>query len=299
MEFIPARGIITPLPKHDGEGYYVGTHNMNIYRGCNHGCIYCDSRSDCYQVADFDRVRAKADALQIISEELRRKRKPGVVTTGAMSDHYNPLEKQYELTRGALQLIDQYGFGIGITTKSSLVTRDIDLLERIAAHSPTYVTFSITAHDDSLSRAIEPGASPTSERLSALREIREKGICAGVWLNPVLPFVTDTEENIVEIVRLAAASGAKYVICHFGVTMRSGNREYYYAALDRHFPGVKQQHIQTFGDSYVCTSPRIEQLWLAFREECRRHGILHEMSAVNAEIRRSAGGRQLSLFELQ
>jgi len=129
--------------------------------------------------------------------------------------------------------------------------------------------------------------------------LREQGICAGVWLNLVLPFITDSEENIAAIVQLAAASGAKYVICHFGVTMRSGNCEYYYAALDRHFPGMKQKYVQTFGENYICTSPRIEQLWRVFRAESQRHDLLCEMSAVNAEIRRSAGGRQLSLFELE
>lgn len=299
MEFIPAKGIVTSMPKHAGDGYYVGTHNMNIYRGCNHGCIYCDSRSDCYQVANFNQVRAKADALRIIDQELQHKRKTGVITTGAMSDHYNPLEREYRLTRGALELINRRGFGIGITTKSNLVTRDSDLLQQISGHSPAYVTFSITTHDDALSRLIEPGASLPSERFSALRKIRDRGICAGVWLNPVLPFITDSEENIVSIVRLAAANGAKYVICHFGVTMRSGNREYYYAALDRNFPGLKQIHIRTFGDSYVCTSPRVEQLWRVFRAECKRHGLLCEMSEINAEIRRSTGGRQLSLFELE
>ena len=292
METIPAKTIVC---RTKDSGWFGADYNMNIYRGCPHGCIYCDSRSTCYQNTDFDRVKAKENALQIIRDELRRKVKTGVISTGSMSDPYNPLEEKHKLTRNALELINAYGFGVAIATKSALVCRDANILRDIQSHSPVLVKVSITTADEGLQKIIEPGASGTAERFAALKALAEKGICCGVLLMPVLPFLNDSEENVIEILERAKAAGASFVYPAFGMTLREGNREHYYQALDRHFPGLKETYIKRYGQRYSCPSPKAKKLWELFAARCEQLGILYNMKAITGRYRMGYGDGQLTL----
>jgi len=293
MEYIPAKTIVT---KNKTSAWFGVDYTMNIYRGCCHGCIYCDSRSDCYRIEAFDQVRAKADALRIIRDDLARKVQTGVVGTGAMSDPYNPFEEELKLTRHALELIHAYGFGLGVTTKSSLVTRDIDILSDIQKNAPVLIKLSIITADDRLSKLIEPHVASSSERFEAVRRLSDAGLYCGILLMPTLPFLTDTEENILEIVRLAKESGARFVFPSLGVTLRSGQREHYYHKLDQSFPGVKEKYIKRYGDRYNCTSPKAKQLYAVFAEACHKLGLRYRMPQIVQDYKRGYGIEQLSLF---
>ncbi|MBE5804709.1 MAG: radical SAM protein [Clostridiales bacterium] len=295
MEYAQAQQLLTPVHA-DTEDFFYADWNMNLYRGCSHGCIYCDSRSLCYRLDRFDTIRPKANALPLLEDELRSRRKPGVITMGAMSDPYNPLEEQLCLTRGALELIRRHGFGAAFTTKSALCARDAGLLADIARRAPVCARLTITCGDDALCRQIEPNVSPFSERFAALRQLADAGVYAGVWLNPVLPFITDTEENILSVVRQAAAAGARFVVCFFGMTLRSGNREYYFDALEREFPGVRAGYLKVFGNAYECGSPHAQRLYEAFTAECARLGLAWRFRDVNAGMLRLQP-RQMSLFD--
>ncbi|MDR2932560.1 MAG: radical SAM protein [Oscillospiraceae bacterium] len=293
MEYVPAKSIVY----RDKSPDWFGTdYKMNIYRGCCHGCIYCDSRSDCYQIGDFDTVKAKENALDIIRDDLRRKVKRGVVVTGAASDPYNPYEKELLLTRHALELIDIYGFGAGIATKSPLIARDRDILARIAAHDPVIVKITVTCADDAVSRVIEPGVAVTSARFEAMRALADAGLYSGVLMMPLLPFINDTDDNVAEIVRLAGRSGARFIYPAFGLTMRSGQREYLYKALDASFPGVREKYAAQFGGQYSCRSPRAEQLWQIFKKECDAYGIVYRMADIIKGYRADYDEEQLTLF---
>ena len=297
MEYAQAKQLLTPV--HVGmDDFFYANWNMNLYRGCCHGCIYCDSRSLCYHLDRFDTVRPKENALALLESELRAKRKPGIITMGAMSDPYNPLEEELRLTRGALELIRRYGFGAVYTTKSALCARDADLLADVARRAPVRVQLTVTCADDSLCQRIEPDVSPSSERFAALHRLADAGIYAGVWLNPVLPFITDTEENILGVVRKAAEAGAKFVVCFFGMTLRSGNREYYFQALEREFPGVRAKYLATFGNAYECGSPDAAHLYEVFKQECTRLGLVWRFRDINAGMLQHQP-RQLSLFDEQ
>lgn len=298
MRLEPAKAILQTIGYggEDSNDFFVRSYNMNLYRGCSHGCIYCDARSVCYHLDSPGEVRAKADALTILRDELRRKRTPGVVGLGGMSDGYNPEEKHACLTRDALALLAQYGFGIGITTKSPLVARDIDRLQAIQKNAPAHVTFSITTADDALSLLIEPGVAPSSERFAAMRAISDAGIPCGMWINPVLPFLTDTEDNFRAILALGKENGCAYALTHYGMTLREGNREYFYAALDRYFPGLKERYAAAFGLDYVIPSPNAEALDAVFTSECDRLGIARTFEDTNRLILSSGGFRQETLF---
>lgn len=294
MEFIPAKTIISGY--RTGSAWFGINYNMNIYKGCNHGCIYCDSRSDCYRVENFDSVRAKDNALAIISRELKSKRKTGVIGTGAMSDPYNPFEKELCLTRGALELINAHRFGISIATKSDLIVRDTDVLTEIAKHSPVLAKITVTTADDKLCQFIEPNAPPSSRRFSAIRELSGKGIFTGILLMPILPFLEDTVENIGAIIRLASENGAKFIYPAFGVTLRQNQRDWYYEKLDQHFPGLKQKYITQFGHAYGCYSPNAKALWHIFRNECDKLDILYNMEDIISSYKQDYGNSQLTLF---
>jgi len=293
METVQAKQLLTPL--HATDDFFYSDYNLNLYRGCSHGCVYCDSRSVCYQLDRFDQVRVKEDALLMLRDELRNKRKTGLVSTGAMSDPYNPFENEMQITRGAFMLLKQYGFGVGFTTKSALAARDADVLYDIQRIAPVRACFSITCAEDVLSLALEPNASPTTKRFEALETLSEAGVFAGVWLNPVLPFLTDTEENILSIVRQTRECGGKFIVCHFGITLRTGNREYFYQALDRDFPGVKAKYAQAFGLDYMCPSPRARDLEAVFRAECDRLNIAYRFPDINRAMF-SKQSRQLNMF---
>lgn len=293
METIPAKTILGRA-----KGGWFGTdYMMNLYRGCCHGCIYCDSRSDCYGIDDFERVRAKENALALLRDELRRKVRTGVVGTGSMSDPYNPFEETELLTRHGLELINAYGFGAVVLSKSALIARDADILLEIAEHSPAMAKMTVTTCDDELCRLIEPNVSVSSERFSAIAEMSGKGIFTGITLMPVLPFIEDTEENIVGIVKTAHECGARFIYPAFGMTLRGRQREHYLSQLEKIFPekGLRRKYESYFGENYGCTSPNVKKLWARFVSECEGYGILYKMEDICAAYK-SGYDTQLSFF---
>ena len=293
MQTIPAKTIIS---RKKDSSWFGTDYNMNIYKGCCHGCIYCDSRSDCYGIEDFDTVRAKENAVEIIREELRRRVKTGVIGTGSMSDPYNPYEQKYLLTRQALELIDTYHYGIAIATKSDLITRDIDILKRITEHSPVICKITVTTCDDSLSNKIEPKVCVSSKRLEAIGKLSEAGIFAGILMMPILPFLSDAPENILGILHSAHKNGAKFIYPLFGLSLRMGQREYFYQKLEELYPGqnLKQNYIRQYGSSYECRSPKAKELWQLFITECNRLGILYKMEDIINAYKSGYDYQQLS-----
>ena len=252
-------------------------NGMNLYRGCQHGCIYCDARSSCYQMDHpFEDIAVKENALELLEDALKRKRRPCMIGTGAMSDPYLPLETELRMTRRSLELIEKYGFGVTVLTKSDCILRDLDLLKKINDKTKAVVQMTLTTADDSLCRILEPGVCTTGRRVAALREFQKAGTPTVVWLCPILPFLNDTEENIRGIVGYCAEAGVKGII-HFGMglTLREGNREYFYAALDRYFPGLKERYIRAYGNAYEILSPNARHLEQVFRAECDKYGICH------------------------
>lgn len=248
-------------------------YTFNIYRGCKHGCIYCDSRSLCYGIEDFDEILVKVNALERLADELARKRIKGLVGTGSMSDPYGPVEADLRLTRGALEIVARHGFPLHLITKSDLVVRDADLLARIAADTACYVSFTITTTDDALAEIVEPRAPSPARRLAAIRALSAAGVTTGVTLMPVLPYLEDTEENVRDVVIGAAEAGATYVILAFSMTMRDRQRDYYYAALDRHWPGLSERYRRRYGERYDCPSDRARRLQQLFAELVARYGL--------------------------
>jgi DNA repair photolyase len=293
MDYIPAKTIVTQVKKHNWFGI---DYNMNIYRGCSHGCIYCDSRSLCYKIENFDTIRTKQNALQIIRDDLLKKRKRGVVAMGAMSDPYNPLENEYKLTRNALELLNAYRFGVAIATKSQLICRDVNILKDIQVHSPVLVKITITTDDDNLCQIIEPKAPLSSIRFSAVKKLSDNGIYTGILMMPILPFIEDTEENIIKIVNRAKENGAQFIYPAIGMTLRAGNREYYYEKLDKHFPGIRDKYIKRYGERYNCTSPKVKRLWNIFTSECQRLSLRYEMRDIIIDYKRGYMDKQLNLF---
>lgn len=295
MKTISAKSIVQ---KTNTEGWFGCDYNMNLYKGCCHGCIYCDSRSSCYGITRFDQVCKKENALRLVEENLRSKRKKGVVATGAMSDPYNPFEKEEKLTRGALKLLDTYGFGAAVATKGDLIVRDIDIFREIKKHSPVICKITITAAQDEVSRKIEPNAPLSSQRFSAVRQLSENGIFCGILLMPVLPFVTDSEENILRLVKLAAENGAKFIYPAFGMTMRSGQREWFLSCLAKNFSReYREKYERYYGDRYYCASLNAKRLSYLFRRECDRNGILYRMDDIIRAYRKGYGEEQLSFWK--
>jgi DNA repair photolyase len=247
---------------------------MNLYRGCQHHCIYCDSRSECYKNDRFDdEVLVKTNAIDVLRDELRRKRVRGVIGTGSMNDPYMPIEAEVRLAARALEAIADFGFGVHVVTKSTLVLRDIALLQKIGRRATAAVSLTLTTLDDALARVIEPGAPLPSDRLDALREIARAGIEARVALMPVLPFVEDSWDNVRDIVERAAECGARAVVASFGVTLRDRQRAYFYARLDERFPGLRERYAKLYGDRYVCASPDAEALRTRFEALCAERGL--------------------------
>ena len=279
----------------------LSAHNgMNLYRGCQHGCIYCDSRSACYHMEHaFEDVEVKENALALLEEELRRKRRPCMIGMGSMTDPYIPLEEELCHTRQALELIWRYGCGVTLITKSARVLRDIELLKRINDESKCVVQMTMTTFDRELCKKLEPNVSATGERFEALLALRDAGIPTVVWLCPILPFINDTRENIDGILDYCERAGVRGVLCFgMGLTLREGNREYFYASLDRLFPGLKQEYIRRYGDSYIIDSPKAPELMERFHSRCARSGIEHDNDAIFAYLREyeRGGQQQLSLF---
>jgi DNA repair photolyase len=251
-------------------------NGINIYRGCSHGCIYCDSRSSCYQIKhDFTDIEIKKDAPLMLENELKRKRKKCMIGTGSMCDPYIHIEEKIMYTRKCLEIIDRYGFGLSILTKSNRILRDLDLLKSINEKSKCVVQMTLTTADENLCRIIEPDVSTTKERFETLKILNDNGIPTVVWLSPFLPFINDTEENFRALLNFCIEAKVHGIICFgIGVTMREGNREYFYNELDEHFPGMKQKYIKEFGNSYECHSSNNDKLMRILYAECHKHNIL-------------------------
>ena len=267
MHFVDAKGILT------GNG---GRYGMNIYRGCTHGCIYCDSRSKCYQFTHpFEDVEVKRNAPVLLETALKSRRKRCMIGTGAMSDPYMHCEEELKLTRKCLEIILRHGFGATVQTKSDRILRDLDLLEEINREAKCVVQMTLTTYDDDLCRIVEPHVCSTGRRIEVLEELRRRGIPTVVWLTPILPFLNDTEENIRSILDACIGAGVRGIICYdMGLTLREGNREYFYAALDRYFPGLKRRYMERYGNAYLLPSPRAGALMRLFRDTCQAHKIL-------------------------
>lgn len=268
-------------------------YNMNLYRGCSHQCIYCDSRSECYQIEDFNNdTLVKVNALDLLPRELASKRTKGVIGLGSMNDPYAPIERKYELTRGALEIIERFRFPVHIITKSDLVVRDLDHLQGINNDTSALISFTITTYDDVLGKKVEPGAPLVSARYKAMKTLADHGIPTGVTLMPVLPFIEDNWTNIREIVLRAKAHGATYVLPGFAMTQRKGQQEYYYKKLDELFPGVRIKHQRKFGNNYQCPANNAKQLYDQFDALCEEIGMETRALYYQPE----AQSQQLSLF---
>ena len=286
------------------KGILSSQNGMNLYRGCTHGCIYCDSRSSCYRMDHaFEDIEVKENALELLEDALRRKRKRCMIGTGSMSDPYIPLELKTEYTRKALLIIEQYGCGVALQTKSDLVLRDLDILKRINEKTKAVVQMTLTTADENLCRIIEPNVCPTKERFEALKTLRDNGIPTVVWLCPILPYINDTPENIASILQMCIEAQVRGVICFgMGLTLRDGSREYFYRQLDRHFPGLKKLYIREYGDRYEVPSPRSDELMRLFHQTCGQNGIMHDNNEIFADLSRFEEKKpfeQLSLWQLQ
>ena len=269
MHYVKSKGI---LSKNNG---------MNLYRGCSHGCIYCDSRSDVYGMGhEFEDIEVKENALELLKKELKRRPK-AMIGTGSMTDPYIPLENHLKYVRKTLELIHDYGFGFTCITKSDLILRDLDLLKRINEKTKAVVQMTLTTADDDLCSVLEPNVCTTSRRVEVLKTLDREGIPTVVWLCPILPYINDTEENINSIIDYCIESNVKGIFCHgMGLTLRKGNREYFYSKLDEHFPGLKDRYIQEFGDSYSLPSPNDKHLMKLFRTRTRENGILNNFNEI-------------------
>lgn len=290
MHFVRAKGILS------------AKNGMNLYRGCVHGCIYCDSRSKCYNMEHaFEDIEVKENAIELLEDALKRRRKTCMIGTGAMTDPYIPLEEEIGNVRKALELAYRYGFGFTLITKSARVLRDLELLKKINERAKCVIQMTLTTADENLCRILEPNVSTTRERFEALKILQDAGIPTVVWLCPILPFINDTSENISAILDYCIDAGV-YGIINFGMglTLREGNREYFYAQLDRHFPGMKERYIRTYGNSYAIESPKNAELLKLFHQKCETHGIVHNnnmifkyLNTLDPESKRG----QLSLFD--
>ena len=291
MHYVKAKGILS------------SQNGMNLYRGCTHGCIYCDSRSSCYRMDhSFEDIEVKENALELLEDALRRKRKRCMIGTGSMSDPYIPAELETEYTRKALLIIEKYGCGVALQTKSDRVLRDLDILKRINAKTKAVVQMTLTTVDDSLCKIIEPNVCPTKERFEALKILRDNGIPTVVWLCPILPYINDTRENIETILQMCIEAQVRGVICFgMGLTLRDGSREYFYRQLDRHFPGLKERYIREYGNRYEVNSPRSDELMRLFHHTCGQNGIMHDNDEIFAYLHRFEEKEpfvQLSMWEM-
>ena len=292
MHYVNAKGILT-----GGGGFY----GMNIYRGCSHGCIYCDSRSRCYQFTHaFEDIEVKQNAPELLEGALMTKRRRCMIGTGSMSDPYMHCEARLGLTRRCLEIIEKYGFGAAIQTKSDRVLRDIDLLDAINRNAKCVVQVTLTTYNEQLCKVVEPNVCGTRRRIEVLEALRERGIPTVVWLTPILPFINDMEENVAALLDECVRVGVKGIVCFdMGLTLREGDREYYYAALDRHFPGLKARYIRTYGNAYALPSPNSAELMALFHKTCEAHGILSDPEACFTYMRTLPERyEQLSMFDI-
>lgn len=292
MHYVKAKGILS------------SKNGMNLYRGCSHGCIYCDSRSKCYHMEHiFEDIEVKENAIDLLEYALRHKRKKCMISTGSMTDPYIPLEMEIGHVRKALSLIYEYGFGLTVITKSDRILRDLDLLKKINEKTKCVVQMTLTTCDEELCRKIEPNVSTTKERFEVLKKMRDAGIPTVVWLSPILPFINDTQENISGILDYCIEAKVYGIICFgMGLTLREGNREYFYEQLDRLFPGLKEKYIQTYGNQYIIDSPDSESLMRLYYQKCRENGIVHNNEQIFEYLscfEEKELAKQLSLWDLE
>ncbi len=295
MEKIKTKTIMTKSDQ--GDRWFGIDYHMNLYKGCNFGCIYCNSRCESYHIDNFDVIRTKENALTILEDELKSKGLKGVVSFGTLSDPYNNEEEKLELTRGALQLIKKYGFGVSIDTKSELILRDIDLLKEIAQANSVIIKISITTPDDALAKKIEPKVPSSSRRFEIIRQMSLNGIYAGILLHPVLPFLTDNEESIKAIIERGREVGTKFIYTKMGMTLRTNQRDYYYAALDQLYPGLKEDYIAVYGKKHICNTLQYRHLMELFLNKCSEYHILTDMDSIIADYKKIVPrNEQISLF---
>lgn len=292
MHFVKAKGILS------------AQNGMNLYRGCSHGCIYCDSRSRCYHMEHaFEDIEVKENAVELLEHALAHKRKKCMIGTGSMTDPYLPLERELGNVRKVLQLIYGHGFGFTVITKSDLILRDLDLLQKINERTKCVVQMTLTTYDEDLCSKIEPNVCTTGKRFEVLKEMRNAGIPTVVWLTPVLPFINDTEENISGILDMCAEAQVYGIICFgMGMTLREGNREYFYRQLDRLFPRLKEKYIRLYGNKYSIESPKNDCLMELFRKRCDKSGIIHDNDRIFQYLHtfeEKEPEKQLSLWDLQ
>ncbi|HOT32087.1 MAG TPA: radical SAM protein [Petrotogaceae bacterium] len=281
IKHITAKTFISTV---NGKDEWFGLrYNFNIYRGCIHQCIYCDSRSECYQIENFEDLLVKTNAPDLARKELSHKRVKGLIGTGSMSDPYNPAEKEFLIMREVLKVIQAFRFPIHILTKSDLVLRDQDIIKEIS-RVKAYVSFTVTAYDDELSKKIEPFAPVSSRRIAAMKQLAENGINTGILLMPTLPYITDSEDNIKNIMQLAVDNGASYVIASFGVTMRDRQREYYYKKLEKTFPGLKEKYVNKYGNKYSCRSENYTRLNQIYNEYSLRYNLNKRVEPYNEVV---------------
>ncbi len=295
MDVIKTRTIMTK--SNQGSKWFGIDYDMNLYKGCTFGCIYCNSRCETYHIEQFDKIKIKENALEILEEELKSKGLKGVISLGKLSDPYNPKESELELTRNALKLIAKYGFGVSIDTKSDLILRDIDLLKEIQEHNSVIVKISITTYDDDLARKIEPNVISSTRRFEVLEELRKNGIYAGVLMTPVLPFLTDTEENVLNMISKSSAANAKFIYTKMGMTLKTNQREYYYNALDILYPGLKEDYIAVYGNKNICNTLQFRHLMELYFKRCSEAHILTDMDTIIEDYKKEIPqAKQMSLF---
>ena len=291
---------------HEVEAKHIlsAQNGMNIYRGCSHGCIYCDARSTCYQMNHaFEDIEVKKNAPELLESALRSKRKKCVIGTGAMSDPYLPIEKELRLTRRCLELIDEYGFGLAIQTKSDMILRDLDLLKSINRKSKCVVQMTMTTYDENLCKIVEPNVCTTARRIEVLDIMRGEGIPTVVWMTPILPFINDTQENILGLLEACRKTQVYgIIIFQLGLTLRDGDRQYYYAKLDQHFPGMKERYKRVYGNAYELPVPEQKELMKLVRQKCHESGIVCDEAKIFRymhEYEDKQAGKQLTLFDWQ
>ena len=287
----------------DAKGLLSAQNGMNLYRGCTHGCIYCDARSKCYAFTHpFEDIEVKQNAPELLERAFRSKRSKCMIGTGAMSDPYMHCEEKLQLTRRCLELIDRYGFGLAIQTKSNRILRDLDILKSINGKAKSVVQMTLTTYDEELCKILEPNVCTTKERFEMLKILHDNGIPTIVWLSPILPFINDTRENIEAILQMCVEARVRGVINFgMGLTLREGDREYFYRKLDSSFPGLKERYIRKYGNSYEIPSPHSSELMRLFHQICEKNGIMHSNDEIFAYLHRfeeKTPFRQLSLWDL-
>ena len=291
MHYIKAKSILS------------AKNGMNLYRGCLHGCIYCDSRSTCYNIQhNFEDVEIKLNAIDLLEKALKNKRKKCMIGMGSMTDPYIPLENEIQNTRKALELIYKYGFGATLITKSSLVLKDLDILKEINKKTKCVIQITLTTFNEKLCKIIEPNVSTTKERFEVLKILNQNNIPTVVWFTPILPFINDTDENLIGILNYCAQAKVYGIICFgIGLTLRNGNREYFYKNLDKYFPNLKEKYIETYGNTYVLNSKNNRHLMNMFYKTCKQHNIICDNNEIfkylnTFENKETKENRQLELF---